>query len=253
MKAPARALLVAGVALRAGIALSVPPLVTGDVPIADRGQFELYVGVLYEENGTVEREIPTTEFVLGVSTWQEVTLEVPYVSAGGQQGFGDIVLGTKLLILSETAGRPGLAGSFEVKLASGSQPKGVGTGAPEYGLLLRSQKTLGLFTVMANLGYTFVSEPSENGVPRTRRNVGFAALGLEIGVSEAFHPLAEVYWRSSDTPGEPARVSGDLGFKLAFAQHLSVRAAVGTSLRPESLGGPQIRAYGGLKWDFVVF
>ncbi len=68
-------------------------------------------------------------------------------------------------------------------------------------------------------------------------------------MSAAFHPLAEFYWRSSDTPGEPARVSGDVGFKCALVPHLSLQAAVGTSLRPEGLGGPQIRVYGGLKWD----
>jgi hypothetical protein len=253
MKPIARALLVSGLVLKAGIALSVPPLVTGDVPIADRGQIELYVGALYQKDGTVERAIPATEIVLGVSRWQEITLEVPYVSAVGQQGFGDFVLGTKLLILSETAERPGLAGSFEVKFANGNQVKGLGTGAPEYGLLLRSQKSWGRFTLMGNLGYAFVNEPMQDGVAQTRRNFGFAAIGLEIAVSEAFHPLAEVYWRSADTPGEPARVSADLGFKYALVRHLSIHASVGTSLRAESLGGPQIRVYAGLKWDFVVF
>lgn len=253
MKAPMRALLVAGAALRAGIALSVPPLVTGDVPVADRGQLELYVGALYQKDGTVERAIPAIEVVFGVSTRQEITLEVPYISADGQQGFGDVILGTKVLILSETTGSPGLAGSFEVKLATGNQSRELGTGAPEYGLLLRSQKSRGRFTLMANLGYTFVSEPNVDGVPQARRNVGFAALGLEISVSEAFHSLTEVYWRSSDTPGEPARVSADLGFKYGLVPHLSIHAAVGTSLRAEGLGGPQIRVYAGLKWDFVVF
>ncbi len=77
-----------------------------------------------------------------------------------------MVLGTKLLVLSETAGRPGMAGSFEVKLATGNQSKDLGTGALEYGLLLRSQKSWGGFTLMGNLGYTFVSEPTENGVAR---------------------------------------------------------------------------------------
>jgi hypothetical protein len=253
MKAPARALLVSGLVLKAGIGLAIPPLVMGDVPTANRGEIELYVGALYQKDGTVEREVPFTEIVLGVSTWQEITLEVPYVSQEGQQGFGDAVLGTKLLLLRETAGRPALAGSFEVKLATGNQVKGLGTGAMEYGLLLRSQKTWGRFTPMANLGYTIVNDPRQDGVTQARRNVGFAALGVEIGVTEAFHPLAEIYWRSSDTPSGPARVSADIGFKYAVMRHLSVHSAVGTSLRPESLGGPQIRVYGGLKWDFVVF
>ena len=253
MRALWRALLVGGLLLKASLAHAVPPLVMGDVPTADRGGIDLYVGTGYEKDGTAERQVPFTELVLGVSSWQEITFEIPYLSQGGQQGFGDAVLGTKLLLLRETAGRPGLAGSFEWKLTTGSPSKNLGTGAMEYDLRLRSQKTWGRFTLLANVGYTFVNEPTKDGVLLGRRNVGFVAVGQEIEPFDGLHLLAEVYWRNSDTPGEPARVSADLGFKYALVRHLSVHAAVGTSLRRENLGGPQIRAYGGLKWDFVAF
>jgi len=253
MKAPARAILVSGLVLKAGIALAIPPLVIGDVPTAEPGQIELYVGARYEKDGTAGRQVPFTELVLGISSWQEITFEIPYLSQGGQQGFGDAVLGTKLLLLRERADRPGLAGSFEWKLTTGSRSKNLGTGAMEYDLRLRSQKTWGRFTLLANLGYTLVNEPRKDGVILNRRNVCFAAVGQEIEPVDGLHLLAEVYWRSSDTPGEPARVGADIGFKYALVRHLSVHAAVGTSLRRESLGGPELRVYGGLKWDFVAF
>jgi len=155
--------------------------------------------------------------------------------------------------LRETAERPGLAGSFEWKLATGSQAKGLGTGSMEYGLRLRSQKTWSWFTLLANAGYTFVSEPRENGTALRRRNVGFLALGQEYELVAGFRLLSELYWESADVPGEPARVAADAGVKYGLAHHLSVHAAVGTSLRPGSLGGPQLRSYAGLKWDFTAF
>jgi hypothetical protein len=248
-----RIIVIGGLVLEAGIALAIPPLVIGDVPTAERGGIELYVGTRYQKDGAIGRQVPFTEIVLGVSTWQEITFEIPYLSQGGQQGFGDAVLGTKLLVLRETADRPGLAGSFEWKLTTGSPSRGLGTGFMEYDLRLRSQKSWSWFTLLANVGYTFVNEPRKDGVILDRRNVGFAAVGQDVEPVDGLHLLSEVYWRSSDTPGEPARVSADIGFKYAFFRHLSVHAAAGTSLRRESLGGPQLRVYDGLKWDFVAF
>jgi Putative MetA-pathway of phenol degradation len=239
--------------LHAGTAYAVPPLVMGDVPTADPGDVELYMGIGYEKNGTAGWQTPFTEVVLGVSSWQEITVEVPFLLQGGQHGFGDAVLGTKVLLLRETGERPGLAGSFEWKLTTGSQSKGLGTGAMEYDLRLRSQKTWSWFTLLANVGYTFVNEPRENGTALERRNVGFLALGQEYELLAGFGLLSEFYWKSADVPGEPARVAADVGFKYGLAHHLSVHAAVGTSLRPASLGGPQLRSYAGLKWDFTAY
>lgn len=243
MKAWGRILLASGTLLQAGVGRAVPPLVIGDVPTADPGGVELYLGSRYERDGAAAWQVPFAEVVVGVSSWQEVTLELLYLSQGGERGIGDAVLGTKLLLLPERDERPGLAGSFEWKLTTGNQAKGLGSGSMEYDFRVRSQKTWGRFTLLGNLGYTLVPE---------RRNVGFAALGQELELVPGLRLLADVYWRSADTPGEPARVAGDLGFKCGVVEHLSVHAAVGTSLRRESLGGPQVRAYAGVKGDFVA-
>lgn len=250
---PGHALFACWALFQAGVAGAVPPLVIGDVPTADPGVIEAYLGTRYQTDGAVERQVPFTEVVLGVSRWQELTVEMPYLSQGGERGIGDAVLGTKLLLLSEADGRPGLASSFEWKLATGSQSKGLGTGSMEYDLRLRSQKTWGWFTLLGNLGYSVVSSPSVDGVVQERRNVGFAGLGSEVELAPGFRLLGEAYWRSADVPGEPARVAGDLGFKWGVLSHLAVHAAAGTSLRRESLGGPGLRAYAGVKGDFAAF
>lgn len=248
---PLRALVACAALLQAGAAGAVPPLVLGDVPTAGPGEVELYLGIRYQDAGTAERQVPFTELVVGVSSWQEITLEAPYLSAGGERGLGDVVLGTKLLLLSEDQGRPGVAGSFEWKLDNGSRSRGLGSGSMEYDLRLRSQKTWGWFTLLANLGYTFVDSPAVAGVPPPRRGVGFAGLGSDVELLPPLRLLGEVYWRSADVVGDPARLAGDLGFTWGVVPHLAVHAAVGTSLRRDDLGGPRLRAYAGVKGDFA--
>ena len=68
----------------ASVTPAVPPLVIGDVPAADAGTVEAYAGVERVKSGGVELSVPTTELVLGVSSWQEVTLEVPYLDVDEQ-------------------------------------------------------------------------------------------------------------------------------------------------------------------------
>ncbi len=100
----------------ASVATAVPPLVIGDVPTANPGTVEQYAGVARVKSGATEWSLPATEVVLGVSSWQELTLEAPFlVENGGHRGLGDLVLGTKLQLFPEAPARPGLAASVEWK------------------------------------------------------------------------------------------------------------------------------------------
>lgn len=234
-------------------ASAVPPLVIGDVPTADPGTVEAYAGMSRVKSGSVEWAVPFTELVLGVSSWQELTLEAPYLLEEGAHGLGDIVLGTKLLLLPESASRPGLAGSVEWKLANGDRAAGLGSGSMELDFRVRAQKTWGWATLIGNAGYTLVGEPKVAGVSLPRRNTGFLGAGVEAELRGGLSALADLYWRSADVAGEPARVAADLGLKARVVDHLAVHGAVGTSLRPDSLGGPRLRVYVGLKGDFSVF
>lgn len=239
-------------------AQAVPPLVSGDVPTADKGHAEVYLGYQQQEAGGIERNVPADELVLGVSPWQEVTVELPYRRSSPSQGepergLGDAVLGTKLMFLRETASRPGAAISFETKLDNADSRKGLGSGTAEYDLRLRAQKTSGWFTALGNLGYTFVGEPTIDGLRQERRDVWFLAFAQMYRVSPKTSFLSEVYWKNSDTPGEPARFAGDIGFKHDLLSWLQVHATAGKSLRDGNLGGPKLRVYAGLKLEFPVF
>ncbi|MBI5049115.1 MAG: transporter [Deltaproteobacteria bacterium] len=188
--------------------------------------------------------------VWGISDRQEITFEIPYLSADGASGFGDAVLGTKYQFLKETEGAPGIAGSFEIKLANASQSKGLGTGAMEYDFRVRSQKTWGWFTGIINLGYTIIGEPNIDGVRQARQNVWFTAFAQEFEIFPETKLLSEIYWKESDEPDAPNRFAFDVGFKHQILPHLAGHVAIGKSLREDNVGGPNLRVYMGIKLEF---
>ncbi len=231
---------------------AVPPLVAGDVPTADKNHVEWFIGMRYQKTDSIERQIPFTELVYGVSERQELTFEIPYLSLDGNRGFGDAVLGTKFQFIRETERVPGVAGSFEIKLANAGRTKGLGTGAKEYDLRLRSQKSWAWFTGLINIGYTFVGEPKIDGVHQKRDNILFTAFAQEFEIDPKTKILSEIYWRNSDEPGDPDRFAFDVGFKYRLFPNLALHAAVGKSLREDNLGGPGLRVYAGMKIEFPV-
>lgn len=240
-----------------GVARAIPPIVASDVPTADKGLVEIFLGTRYQETGKIERQVPFNELVVGISRWQELTFEMPYLSVSpskglSENGFGDAVVGSKVMFLRENAKHPGMAVSFEAKLDNASEPKGLGSGAVDYDVRWRVQKEWGWFTGLWNLGYTFVGEPTVNGTRQDRRDVWFGAFAQEYKVAPQTKLLSEVYWKNSDTPGEPSRFAGDIGFKHNFYPWMQLQAAVGKSLRDGNLGGPKLRVYAGVKIEFFA-
>lgn len=232
--------------------LAPPPMVTGDVPTADKGRFELYTGLRYQESESGEpgRQLPFTELVYGISDRQELTFEIAYLSQRHQHGFGDAVVGTKYQFLKENETWPGIAGSFELKLPTASESKGLGTGEFDYDIRLRAQKTLGWFTAIGNAGYTFLTDPEFGGVEATLENVWLFTFGQEYRVANRTKLLSEIYFVSREESGEPNRLAANIGFKHKILKDLTFHGSVGKSLREANRGGPDIRAYVGLKWEF---
>ena len=242
----------------AGILLSVaaprcfapPPLVTGDVPTADPAHFEWYLGARYQDTGTIERQLPFTELVYGIMDRWEVSAEMPFISENGEYGPGDFVLGTKAVAWTETESRPGIAGSFEVKFPTGDAELGLGSGGYEYEVRLRSQKTFGWFTPILNVGYIWVPDVEVGGIQEPRENMIRASFAQEWQVASGTKLLSEIYWRTSDEAGDPDRLAWNAGFKQKVADSLTLHGAVGTSLRDDFKGGPDLRVYLGVKYEF---
>lgn len=229
-----------------------PPLVTGDVPTADRNVFEWYGGGLYQqsESGHASRLLPATELVYGISERQEVTFEIAGLSENRDYGITDAVLGTKYVFQPETATRPGVASSFELKLPTGNKNRGRGSGEFDYDVRLRVQKSLVRFTVIGNAGYTFVTTPTIAGVRQQVENVPLFSAAQEWELTSSTCLLSEIYFVGREVPDDANRVAFNVGFTHCIGDGLSVHAAVGQSLRAHRRGGPDLRFYAGLKYGF---
>lgn len=229
-----------------------PPLVTGDVPTADYHRFELYTGVQYQESesGEPSRDFGFSELVYGLTERQELTLETAYLSEHHEQGLADIVIGTKYQLLIESTNRPGIAASFELKLPTASERKGLGDGEFDYDIRLRAQKTLGRFTGIANAGYTFLTNPRFRGISTTKENVWFLSFAQEYKLAENTTLLSEIYWVTREEPREPNQLAANIGFRQKLFKDFTVHGAIGKSLRDANRGGPDLRAYVGFEYQF---
>ncbi len=220
-----------------------PPLVTGDVPTADKEIFEWYVGGRYQESGSgkVAHLLPFTELVYGLTDRQELTFEIAGLSVDHEYGISDAVVGTKFVFVKKTEGLPGLAGSFELKLPTGDESLGLGSGEFDYDLRLRAQKSWGWFTAIGNAGYTFVTDPEYGGVTQQTDNVWLLTFGQEYQIARRTKLLSELYFVSREAPGEAKRLAAKIGFKHKLRDNLTVHAAIGKSVREENRGGPDVR------------
>jgi hypothetical protein len=86
--------------------------------------------------------LPFTELVYGLTDRMELTFETAGLSVNHEYGLSDSVLGTKYVFLKETERRPSFAGSFELKLPTGDESRGLGSG--EFDDLRLRTKDLGL-------------------------------------------------------------------------------------------------------------
>jgi hypothetical protein len=196
------------------------------------------------ERDSISREVPTLELNYGLTDRQEITLEVPFLSQQGEHGFGDLAIETKYIFLKETKTLPGIAGSFELKLPTGSAARGLGSGAVDYEFLFRAQKTWGWVTALGNVGCTILGE-------REGRNaVWFVSFAQQYKVSDKTKLLSEIYLETADEQGQPNRCAANVGFETEIAHNLTLLAAVGRSLREDARGGPDLRVYVGLHWVF---
>jgi len=226
------------------------PLITGDVPTAPNGRFEWYLGFRYQDSGSVERRLPHSELVYGLTERWEVSVESPYLSREGEHGFGDATLATKVVAITETERRPALGASYEIKFDNGDAERGLGSGGYEHEFRLRAQKPFEWFTPIVNVGYVLVPDAEIGGLNAAREDVWRASFAQEWQVAKRTKLLSEIYWRTSDEPGGDARFAWNAGFKHKLRDNLTVHAAVGESLRDGNRGGPDMRIYAGVKWEF---
>lgn len=229
---------------------AIPPLVSGDVPTADRGTYELFIGYVATDSGsTTEHEVPFWELVYGLTSRQELTIEAPLLlldeANGSTSGLADVVIGTKVRLLGAPSADSGLSASLEVKLPTGDSDRGLGAGAVNVDLRLRGGWELGREVFYLNLGHTWIGEDEE-----PRKNTWFYAAVWDHPVGERLRLLTELYSKTANRLGTPDRLAASVGVKWRFPQRQQLQFSIGRSLRSGAKGGPDVRIYAGWRKDF---
>ena len=73
----------------------------------------------------------------------------------------DIVIGTKIRLASETAGRPAFGFRFATKLPNASNESGLGTDTTDFLVSLLVAKTVQSVRVVGNLGFGILADPTQ--------------------------------------------------------------------------------------------
>ena len=232
-------------------AAAIPPLVSGDVSTAPRGTSEFYVGYVFRDNGEVEtQEVPFWELVYGLSERQEVTIEAPVVmrvdANGSTSGLGDAVIGTKLRLHGRPADDAGLSVSLEIKLPTGDEDRGLGSGATDVDLRVRWGRQIRSEIVYVNLGHTWVGERDGDFLNDT----WFYATVWDHPLGRALRLLTEIYGSTADDPDAQNRLAASAGIKWKYRPAQQFQFSAGRSLRDGAEGGPRLRLYTGWRRDF---
>ena len=228
---------------------AIKPLVSGDIPTAEKGLYEVFVGYLVTDSGDATvHEVPFWEVVYGLTQPQELTIEAPILirdgGTGSTGGLGDVVVGTKYRLLGEPSADSGLSASLEIKLPTGDSDRGLGSGAVAVDVRVRGGWQFGREVVYLNLGHTWVGEDEE-----PQENTWFYAAVWDHPVGRKLRLLTEVYGKTADEPDAPKRLAATVGIKWYFPHRQQLQLSVGRSLRSDAEGGPDVRFYAGWRKD----
>lgn len=171
------------------------PLVTEDAVVAGKGVTQLEMGVDYTKAG--DREEGTTLLlspINGITEDTEFSLNIPYIIAepydpAKVDGWGDTSFIMKHLLVAEGEATPAFLIGMALKLPTGDQDKGLGTGETNLGFLGALTKNFNPATIHLNIGYTFVGNQNKS---RDNNEVNYGIAG-EYAIGNKFRVVGELY------------------------------------------------------------
>ena len=164
--------------------------------------------------------------------------------------FGDIHIGAKVRLLSETARRPAIGSWFSTRLPNAGNESGLGKDVQDFASALTIGKTVQSVRVVANIGLLMIGRPTEAVAQDD-------LLIYSLSVARAISPAAEVVGEFAGranfadivTPGAEDR--GLVRFGVRYTKG-GVRFDAGVMLGLTSFD-PQMGVTGGLTWVFDAF
>ena len=106
----------------------------------------------------------------------DVTLEVPFIwnspeLGTDEDGIGDLIVGTKLMLLNEIDYPVDLSAAVFVECPTGDEDKGLGTGSASVYVIASAAKTFNQFLVVGNIGGGFLGDVKVGGLDIDRKNI----------------------------------------------------------------------------------
>lgn len=204
------------------------PLVTEDPETIGSGLVLLEAGfdhlreVVYPVSGLTGNllRVPTVGVSFGVSSIAEIQIDgglynrltvtsrdvnaplAAMLDVTGDQttDFEDIVIGTKLRLVSETAGRPAIGVRFATKLPNASNESGLGLDTTDFHGSLLVGKTVQSIRVVGNVGMAILGDPTRGD---RQNDVLTYGLSLARAVAQGLEVVGEVNGRLDVRDGEP--------------------------------------------------
>ena len=164
--------------------------------------------------------------------------------------FGDIRIGAKVRLLSETARRPAIGSWFSTRLPNAGNESGLGKDVQDFASALTVGKTVQSVRVVANIGLLMIGKPTEAAAQDD-------LLIYSLSVARAISPAAEVVgefvgranFANIITPGAEDR--GLLRFGARYTINgVRLDAGLLLGLTPRD---PEIGFTGGFTWVFNAF
>ena len=224
------------------------PTVATHAGTVARGWMELEGGGEWDKlsDGTRSFNAPTN-LKTGLGPRAQLNLMFNLIRAetvrGGNLSFGDLIVGVKYRIVDDDKVLGDFAILPAVKLPTGPESSGAGTGTTDFSLLLISSRQIGPVSIDLNIGETRRSgdgSRAPNAAGIWMASFGFPLLGNLGWVAELFG-----YPRTSGLAGMPAIAAFLTGPTFTVREWLALDAGL---IAP--ITGPQPRAaYAGLVWN----
>jgi hypothetical protein len=163
----------------------------------------------------------------------------------------DIVIGTKVRLLSETAGRPSIGFRFATKLPNASNESGLGLDTTDFYASLLIGKTVQSIRVVGNAGLGILGDPTRGDRQNDVLTYGFS---LARAVRQGLEVVGEVNGRLDVRDGEPPPGTDTRGTMRIGARYTynTVRIDGGLIIGMTSRD-PSFGLTGGLTWVFRGF
>jgi hypothetical protein len=164
--------------------------------------------------------------------------------------FGDVYIGAKVRLLSETAHRPAIGSWFRTRLPNAGNESGLGKDVQDFSSALSVGKTVQSVRVVANIGLTMIGKPTELAA---QDDLLIYSLSVARAISEKGEIVGEFVGRANFanivTPGAEDR--GLLRFGARYTIN-GIRFDTGIllGLTPRD---PEIGVTGGFTWVFNGF